>query len=205
LGTGATTAIFSVVDAVALRPLSFPEPDRIVAVGERTQSNLGGKAGPVRGLPGGKPADPDALQRIEPQNYLDWIAEPRVFESIAALADTDEYTLQLSGGDPQVVVGHGVTSSFFDVLRGRPLLGELFTARNEVTGSDRVVVLSHAFWQRQFGSDPSVVGRTLPLNGGAYEIVGVMPAGFSYPPGAAQPAEIWVPWVPTPQERVRGG
>ena len=219
LGTGATTAIFSVVDAVSLRPLPFMDPDRIVAVGERTVPRASVSGGPSRSgagsvparkapmaaMPGAKAPDPDALMRIEPQNYLDWVAQQRVFESIAAVADTDEYALELDGGEPQVVFGHRVTSSFFDVLRARPTSGELFTSLNETTGSDRVVVLSHAFWQRRFGGDPSVVGRTLPLNSEPYQVVGVMPATFSYPPGAAQPAEIWVPWVPTPQERVRGG
>ena len=156
-------------------------------------------------MPGAKPPDPDALGRIEPQNYLDWVAGQRVFASIAAVADTSEYTVHAPGGEPDVVVAHRVTASFFDVLRARPALGGPFTARNEVTGEDRVVVLSHAFWQRRFGGDPSVIGRTLPLNGDPYRIVAVMAAGFDYPPGAAKPAELWVPWVPSPQERVRGG
>ena len=204
MGTGATTAIFSVVDAVALRPLPFRDSDRIVALGERGRPPTGRKGGPLRGMPGAKPDDPDALGRIEPQNYLDWVAQQRAFESIAAVADGGEYTVEQAGGESEVVVGHRVTASFFDVLQSRPMMGEPFTSRNEVTGSDHVVVLSHAFWQRQFGSDPSVVGRMLPLNGESYEVVGVMPAGFSYPPGAAKPAELWVPWVPTSQERVRG-
>ena len=93
------------------------------------------------------------------------------------------------------------------LLRGaasQPMLGEVFTSRHEVAGSDRVVVLSHAFWRRELGGDRSVVGRMLPLNGESYEVVGVMPPGFTYPVGAIQPAETWVPYVPTPSERVRG-
>ena len=222
LGAGATTAIFSVVDAVVLRPLPFSDPDRIVALGERGDPNPGGKRGPtggvpgpkpmgggpgpkpIGGMPGAKPGDPDALGRIEPQNYLDWAAQQRVFESIAAVADGGEYTLQRPGAEPQVVVGHRVTAAFFEVLRARPMLGEVFTSRHEVAGSDRVVVLSHAFWRRELGGDRSVVGRMLALNGESYEIVGVMPPGFAYPAGAIQPAETWVPYVPTPTERVRG-
>ena len=115
-----------------------------------------------------------------------------------------KYTLQRPGAEPQVVVGHRVTAAFFEVLRSRPMLGEVFTSRHEVAGSDRVVVLSHAFWRREFGGDRSVVGRMLALNGESYEIVGVMPPGFTYPVGAIQPAETWVPYVPTPTERVRG-
>jgi putative ABC transport system permease protein len=207
LGTGATTAIFSVVDAVVLRPLPFPDPDRIVALGERGQVTPRGKPGPGRpmgAMPGAKPSDPDALGRIEPQNYLDSAAQQRVFESIAAVAEGDDYTWQRSGAEPLVVVSQRVTASFFDVLRSQPVLGDVFTTRNEVTGSERVAVLSHAFWRRELGGDASVVGRMLPLNGESYEVVGVMPAGFTYPVGAIQPAEIWVPWVPTPSERVRG-
>jgi putative ABC transport system permease protein len=225
-GTGATTAIFSVADAVALRPLPFPDPNRIVAVGERVDVAASGAGGPQAagpgaiakgpnrarpgamlqgGMPGAKPPDPDALRGIEPQNYLDWVAQQQVFESIAAIADTGDYILQRPGAEPEVVAGHRVTASFFDVLRARPMLGEAFTSRNEVAGSDRVVVLSYGFWQRRFGGDPAAVGRMLALNGESYTIVGVMPAGFAYPPGAPQPAEVWTPWVPSPQERVRGG
>ena len=217
LGTGATTAIFSVVDAVALRPLPFPDPDRIVAVGVRADTAVGGGGGPQRpgpgpiakgpigAMPGAKPPEPDALMRIPPQDYLNWVAGQQVFESIAALDDTGAYTFQPPGGEPQVVVGHRVTAAFFDVLRARPLLGAAFTSRDEVAGSDHVVVVSHGFWQRHFGRDPSAVGRTLGLNGESYTIVGVMPESFAYPPGSLQPADVWTLWVPGPQDRVRGG
>jgi putative ABC transport system permease protein len=214
LGVGATTAIFSVVDAVALRPLPFADPDRLVAVGERTMTRAGpvkdspsplrAASVPMGARPGAKPPEADALARIEPQNYLDWVARQRVFESMAAVDDTGEYTLQPQGGELRAVVGHRVTASFFNVLRARPLLGDLFTTRNEVPGSDRVVVLSHRFWQRQLGADAFAVGRMLWLNGEPYEVVGVMAAGFSYPPGAARPADLWLPWAAAPSERVRG-
>jgi putative ABC transport system permease protein len=91
------------------------------------------------------------------------------------------------------------------VLRTRPLLGSGFTARDEAAGSDHVVVVSHDFWQRRLGRDPAVAGRTLALNGESYTIVGVMPEGFAYPPGSAQPADLWTLWVLRPQDRVRGG
>lgn len=99
---------------------------------------------------------------------------------------------------------HRVTASFFDVLRTRPAIGAAFTSRHEIAGSDRVAVLSDGFWQRHFGGDPTAVGRMLTLNDESYTIAGIMPAGFAYPPGSTKPAEIWIPWAPTPQERVRG-
>jgi putative ABC transport system permease protein len=229
LGTGATTAIFTVVDAVALRPLPFPDPNRIVAVGVRADSAVGGAGGPQRpgtgwgpggpvpggrpqgaprpsgAMPGAKPTDPDALVSFVPQDYLDWVAQQHVFESMAAVNDTGDYVLQIPDAEPEVVKGHRVTASFFDVLRARPMLGAAFTSRNEVAGSDRVVVASYGLWQRHFGRDPLAVGRTLALDGESYRIVGVMPAGFAYPPGSPQPVEVWTPWVPGPQDRVRGG
>ena len=231
LGTGATTAIFSVVDAVALRPLPFPDPDRIVAVGLRADAAVGGAGGPQRpgsgsiakgpggpvpggrpqgapplwAMPGAKLPEPDALMNVTSQDYLDWAAQQQVFESMAAIVDTGDTVLQRPDGEPEVVKGQRVTASFFDVLRARPMLGAAFTSQNELAGSDRVVVVSHGFWQRYFGGDPSAVGRSLVLNDEAYTIVGVMPAGFAYPPGSSQPADVWTPWVVPPQDRVRGG
>jgi predicted permease len=203
LGIGATTAIFAIVDTVVLRGLPFDDADRIVAVGERVAMEKGRK-GPFV-MPGSAPpTDPQALQQIEPQNYLDWTGQQRVFESIAAIDQWGENTLVVPGAAAEAIVRHRVTASFFDVLRARPSIGRVFTADNEVEGRDRVTVLSDAFWRRRFGADPNLVGRTLPINGEPYEVLGVMPAGFSYPVGALQPAELWVPWVPTANERVRG-
>ena len=204
LGTGATTAIFSVVDAVVLRGLPFDEADRIVAVGERAVPGKAGAGKPMPAvMPGASPGDPDALGRIEPQNYLDWVAEQRVFAPMAALAVNGEYTLDVPGAEPEAIAGDRVTASFFDVLRVAPALGRLFTVDNEAGGRDRVVLLSHAFWRRHFAADAAVVGRTMSMNGEAYEVVGVMPSGFSCP-GAIRPADVWVPYVMLPGERVRG-
>src|SRR5262245_30676289 len=133
LGIGASTAIFSVVDAVVLRGLPFDEPDRLVALGERSVPGKGGK-GKVPVSSGSDRGDPQALSRVRPQNYVDWAAQQQVFESMAAIADLGEFTLQAMGGEPEDLVGHRVTAGYFDVLRIRPAFGRAFTADSEVDG-----------------------------------------------------------------------
>ena len=192
LGIGASTAIFSVVDAVVLRGLPFDEHDRLVAIGERRTT--GKTLDPTR--------DPDALSSAAPQNYLDWKAQQQVFESMATIAG-GSFTLREPGAEPEDLRAHRVTSEFFQVLRVQPALGRPFTAQNEVDGRHRVAVLSDGLWRRRFGGDPSIIGRTIPLEGGAYEVIGVMPRGFEDPVGFLRPIELWVPYVVPPDERVR--
>src|SRR5688572_15499358 len=127
LGIGATTAIFSVVDAVVLRGLPFDEHDRLVAVGQRSSA-------PER-RSGGR--DPEAIMLVAPQNYLDWEAGQRVFESIAAIG-SGWLTLREPGREPESLVPQRVTAGFFTVLRAAPALGRTFTVENEVPGRDRV-------------------------------------------------------------------
>jgi hypothetical protein len=93
------------------------------------------------------------------------------------------------------------TASFFDVLRIRPAIGRLFTADNEVDGRHRVAILSNAFWRTRFSADPGIVGRTIPLEDVNYEVLGVMPPGVTYPVGAARTTDLWVPYIPAPDER----
>ena len=218
LGTGATTAIFSLVDAVALRPLPFPEPDRIVAVGVRQDPVAGAGGGPQRSgaaptgvprpmgaMPGAKPPDPDALARITAEDYLDWTDRQQVFEAMAALGGAGDYVFQPPGAEPELVKGDRVTASFFDVLRVQPMLGTAFSSRDDAAGSDRVAVVSHDFWQRHLGRDAAAAGGTIVLNGEPYRIAGVMPEGFAYPPGSSQSADLWTLWVLRPQDRVRSG
>src|SRR5215211_5938519 len=129
LGIGAGTAIFSVVDAVVLRGLPFAEHDRLVAVGERRP-------------PGNRfidARDPDALGFVAPQNYLDWAAQQRVFESMAAIA-SGWLTLREPGIEPESLVPQRVTAQFFEVLRVAPAIGRVFAAEHEVSGRDRVAV-----------------------------------------------------------------
>jgi hypothetical protein len=191
LGIGATTAIFSVVDAVVLRGLPFDEHDRLVAVGQRLAVT------PTSGALG---RDPERLMFVAPQNYRDWVTQQQVFESMAAVA-SGWLTLRLPGAEPESLVPQRVTADFFKVLRVSLALGRTFTVENEAAGADRVAVLSDALWRRRFGANPHVIGRVIPLElleGGpaadeaGYEVIGVMPPDFTYPVGAVRPTDIWV-------------
>ena len=192
LGIGATTAIFSVVDAVVLRALPFDEHDRLVAVGERRTD--------VR-VPDPN-RDPLQLSSAAPQNYVDWAAQQQVFEAIAAIAG-GAITFQQPGTEPEDLRSQRVTAGFFDVLRSRPAIGRAFTAGNEVAGRDRVVVISDGLWRRRFNGDPAIIGQSIPLNGNQYEVVGIMPATFEYPVGLLRPTDLWIPYVVPESERVR--
>ncbi len=194
LGVGASTAIFSVVDAVVLKGLPFDADDELVAVGERRPP--GPRPDPNR--------DPNAVGSASPQNYMDWMAAQQVFESMAATT-TGTLTLRDPGQPPEELLVQRVTAGFFHVLRVQPALGRGWSQDNEVEGQHRVVVLSHAFWQRRFGNDPDVIGRTIPLDQYAYEIVGVMPPEFEYPVAAVRATALWLPYVVPPDERVRVG
>ena len=202
LGIGATTAIFSVVDAVVLRALPFDEHDRLVALGERSRPSTQFSQ---------FNQDPEQLRPVAPQNYLDWFSQQQVFDSMGAFA-SGWLTLREPGVEPESLVPLRVTAGFFDVLRVRALLGRTIEARDEATGADRVAVLSNGLWRRHFGGDPNVVGRRIPLEdleggpgagqGPRYEVIGVMPPDFSYPP-AVRPVDIWVPYVVPPDQRTR--
>src|SRR3954465_3221452 len=197
LGIGATTAIFSVVDAVVLRGLPFEEHDRLVAVGER-------RAGAPIPAPG---RDPEALGYVAPQNYLDWASQQRVFESTAAVA-SGWLTLQSPGTMPESLVPERVTTDFFRVLRVQPAIGRVFSPENASAGHDRVAVLSDGLWRRRFAADPAIVGRAIPLEDveggkGVYEVIGVMPPDFTYPVGAARRTDIWIPYVVPAGQRTR--
>lgn len=199
LGIGATTAIFSVVDAVVLRGLPFDEHDRLVAIGEILRAPDGG-------------GDPTALRMVAPQNYLDWIERQRAFDAMAAIG-SGQMSLRLAGAPPEPLKPRRVTSGFFDVLRVRPARGRAFTPGDEVAGRDRVAILSDGLWRRQFGGDPSIIGRVIPvedLEGGpeavggvGYEVVGVMPPDFAWPVGDPAATDIWVPYLVPAEQRVR--
>ncbi|HSD29527.1 MAG TPA: ABC transporter permease [Vicinamibacteria bacterium] len=166
LGIGATSAIFSVVNAVLLRPLPVPEPDRLVRVAQTWK---------------GRPAV------YSPQNFLDVEAQATSFSGMAAI-DTNGVTLTGQGTATRLE-GASVSASFFDVLRVRPLRGRGFLAGENEPGRTRVAVLGYPLWRDRFGADPGVVGRTVSLNRQAYVLVGVAPPGFRYP----EETEIWTP------------
>src|SRR5688500_4887495 len=194
LGIGASTAIFSVVDAVVLRGLPFEEHDRLVALGERRPPDPNFPPDPTR--------DPNAVSSAAPQNYMDWAAQQQVFESIAAISG-GAFTLREPGTEPEEIRAQRVTAGFFNVLREQPRLGRAFTSENETEGRDRVAVLSDGLWNRRFGGDPAIVGKTIPLEGGAFEVVGVMGPDFQYPIGSTRPTDLWVPYVVPQDERIR--
>jgi putative ABC transport system permease protein len=198
LGVGATAAIFSVVDAVVLRALPFDQHDRLVAVGERRAPSSRSAM---------QPPDPEALGFVAPQNYLDWAAQQQVFESMAAIA-SGWLTLREPGVEPESLVPQRVTAQFFDVLRVKPAIGGVFTSESEVSGRDRVAVLSDALWRHRFGGDPGIVGRTILLDDveggeGRYEVLGVMPPEFAYPVSVPRPTDIWIPYVVPADQRIR--
>jgi putative ABC transport system permease protein len=159
LGIGANTAIFSVVNAVLLRPLDYREPGRVVALWENVPAQ------------GGR-------WRVTPANFFDWKKQNEVFEAVAAFGAS---TLNLTGvGEPAQLSGSRVSEGYFDVLGVAPALGRAFLPEEYGPGKGQVVILGQGLWRGRFGSDPNVVGKTVRLDGNAYTIVGVMPAGV-YP------------------------
>src|SRR5690349_2569684 len=161
MGIGATTAIFSVVNAVLLRPLGYREPSELFLINQ-----VGATANVGR-------------IRFTPLDFVDFRTRTRSFESMAAHTGTG-FTFT-GEGDPELVIGQLVTAELFDLLGVRPMLGRTLRSDENEAGNDAVMMLSHALWQRRFGGDSSVVGRTTTVNGRAYTIVGVMPPEFSYP------------------------
>ncbi len=177
LGIGSNTAIFSVVNGVLLRPPPFGDPDRIVMVHQSTAT-----------IPYGV---------TSPANFLDWVERNRVFESIAAIRFRS-YNLTGSG-EPEKIMARSVSPPFFSVMGVKPLLGRGFAPGDDIPGNHQVVVLAHGLWQRRFGSDLEIVGKTVRLDGSPYTVVGVMPLGFHYPSNTP----LWTPMVLTAEERER--
>ncbi|MCM3901009.1 MAG: ABC transporter permease [Pyrinomonadaceae bacterium] len=158
LGIGANTAIFSVVNAVMLRPLPYRNPDRLVSLWERV---------PEYGR-----------WRVTPANFLDWKTQSTSFEEMAAFGAS---TMTLTGGgEPEQMLGTRASAGYFAVVGVEPILGRSFLAEEHEPGKGQVVILGHAFWQRRFGGDPNIINKTITLDGTSYTVTGVMPPGL-YP------------------------
>ena len=173
IGIGATTAIFSVVDAVLLNPLPYPTADRLQTIWVTN---------PQQGI------DKDVTSY---PNFLDWQAQSGTFEAMAAVSGTN---FTLTGlGEPRLVPAARVTGRYFDLFGTPALHGRTLQDADSRAGHDQVVVLSHGLWRTLFGGDPSIIGRTVAVNAQPFEIVGVMPASF----GAIHTTQVWAPLSPS--------
>jgi predicted permease len=177
LGIGANTAIFSVVDAVLLRPLPYPDSEQLTWVWMDNRQE--GIAEDIASWP----------------NFEDWRAQNQTFQGMAGVRDR---RFNLTGtGEPEELKGANVSANFFDLMRVSPQHGRTFSAEEEQEGRDQVVVIGYGLWQRRFGGDAKLVGQTLSLNGQPHTIIGAMPPGFQFP----NQTEIWKPLVPDAQLR----
>lgn len=184
LGIGASTSVFSLVDAILLKPLPYPDPERLVMVWEVPPAKANLAFGDV---PWG---------RVESNFFCQ---EARTFEAIAAFK-SDSFNLTGSG-EPVRLNGVRASAGFFPALGVLPMLGRTFTPEEDEQGHEHAVVLSHTLWRERFGADAGIVGRVLELNSSTYTVIGVMPAGFAFPHGEEMPAALNFPrevqiWLP---------
>lgn len=179
VGIGASSAIFSVVNTVLLRPLPYVHAERLVAIQE---------------------LDKDGKRvQVTPANFLDWRAQNTVFEQLAAIL-TRPANLALTDTAERIDLAM-TSANFFSVFGAEPEHGRFFIAADEQAGHAPIVVVSHGLWQRRFGGDPSLVGKPITLDGASYTVVGIAPAGFQYP----DKTDVWVPpfkLAPTVSERM---
>ncbi len=171
LGVGANSAIFSVVNAVVLRPLPYPEPDRLVKL---TRVKL---------------TDPGFMGSVSYLDFKDWKAQGESFEQMTAIQSGD-YTIKIADSAERVQ-GMGVSSDFFTMLGVAPALGRVFNAEEEKPGN-QIALISHALWQSRFGFDPNIIGQAVSIDAKLYTIIGVMPADFDFALQEEQ-AEVWLP------------
>ncbi|HSE67949.1 MAG TPA: ABC transporter permease, partial [Gemmatimonadales bacterium] len=170
LSIGATSAIFNVVNSVLLRPLPFADARRLVFLREADHADAVDQAFPV-----------------SPGDFLDWRDRNRVFSEIGAIQTVG---FNLAGeGSPERITAAAVSASVFPMLGVTPALGRGFTTEDDRAGAPRVALLSHGLWQRQFGGDPTVLGRSVTLNGDLYSVIGIAPP-MRFP---TSEAELWVP------------
>jgi putative ABC transport system permease protein len=191
LGIGANTAMFSVINAVLLRPLPYHEPQRLVTIWEQS---------PERGL---------YQMPVSFANLRDWVDQNHTFDQISAYTFTN---LNLIGaGEPARLGGVRVSHNLFSLIGAAPQLGRTFLPEEDREGAVNVVILGHALWKNRFGSDSGIVGRSLTLNNQSYTVVGVMSSGFQFPVGFGymgkvlnDPIDLYVPLAATSDESRRG-
>ena len=179
LGIGANAAVFSVVNAVLLRPLAYKDPDQLVTILHRVKN-------------------PVAVA-----NYIDWRDQSHSFEAMAA---AEYWSPNLTGTDPpEHLWGLQVTQNLLPMLGVDPLLGRWFVTGEDQKGAEHEVILSYRLWQRRFAADPAELGKSITLNGEAYTVVGIMPPEFKFAPFWATRAELWVPMSFGDRTYLRGG
>ena len=177
LGIGANTAIFSVVNAVLLRPLPYKDPAQLAILWERKS---------LRGF---------ERNSVAGHEYPEWKRQNHVFEEMAAITWSGGVHNLTGTGDPAVVYGPRVAAEFFSVMGVQPILGRTFQPEEDQAGANRVVILSYSLWQNRFGGEPGVIGRNITLNDQSYSVVGVMPSQFQYPPNplTGEGPQLWTP------------
>jgi putative ABC transport system permease protein len=168
LGIGTTSTLFSVVDTILLKPLPYPQPERLVTVYEAS------------------PSKSKTESLIAPVRLEDWSRMNQTFDTIAA--QYTENVTDSSGPEPERLAGRRVSPRFFDVFGTPPLIGRTFTKEEDIAGGPTSVVISHAFWTRRYAQDRSIIGKRLVIGGKGYSIAGVMPKEFSAPS-----VDLWIP------------
>jgi putative ABC transport system permease protein len=175
LGIGANTAIFSAINALLLKPLPFPELNRVVAIWDKM---------PSRGV---------VHNEVSIVNYLDWRTQTQSYDQLALYR---WWSANLTGIDPpERIQGFLVTANFIDVTGMKPIMGRNFTEEENQPGKDRVAIITHSLWQRRFGGDPNIIGKTITTNSIARTVIGVMPERFNFPKGA----EVYAPLALIPE------
>ena len=195
LGIGANSSIFTVVNAVLLRPLPFAAPEELVFI---WQTHPFGKRIGVEQLPGSN------------ADFLDWQEQSNLFEGMSMI---DSWGGNLTGGDtPEHIDGAKISVNLFSLLRAQPMLGSDFNLEHAQPGNEHAVILSHSLWQRRFGSDANVVGRQIQIDGQPFTVQGVMGPGFVFPKDVGLPnyfsfaeTEMWLPIALTAGQRANRG
>ena len=180
LGIGGNTAVFSVINAVLLRPLPFQNPERLVSLWESSPQQEMDRA------------------VVSPPNFVDWSAQSQTLENIAAYR---YWGFALTGsGDPERITGARVSASLFPLLGVKPIVGRTFLPEEDRFGSHPVVLVREGLWRNRFGADPDLIGKSLTLNGGSYTVVGILPSDLRLPD-----AELWVPMAFEPYAMTQRG